>query len=208
MKIGRFHVITDFHFQQRFSHHELARMAIEGGADTIQFRQKTGPIRHKLHAARRTAEICDELNTPLIVDDHLDLMLAIDAEGVHLGQTDFPVSEARKIVGPDKIIGATANTVKAAFAASRQGPDYIGFGPIYPSRSKASVAPTQGLDALKEVCSGVSQPVIAIAGITVENVEEVLAAGAHGIAVLSAVSTQKDPFSAARAFREAIERSI
>ena len=205
MNIGRLHVLTDFLFQQRFSHDQLARMAIEGGADTIQFRQKAGTIRHKLYAAKQTAEVCKRFEIPLIVDDHLDIMLAVDAEGIHLGRTDFPVTDARRILGPDKIVGTTANSLKEAFKASEEGADYIGFGPIYHSSSKANLASIQGIEALKEVCKSVPQPVIAIAGITVDKVEEVFEAGAHGIAVMTAISTQPDPYISTRAFREAID---
>ena len=208
LKIGRLHVLTDFLFQQRFSHYELARMAIEGGADTIQFRQKAGAIRHKLHAARETALVCKQMNTPLIVDDHLDIMLAVNAEGIHLGRTDFPVRDARRILGPNKIIGATANSMKEALAAGEEGVDYIGFGPIYHSTSKANLASIQGIETLREVCAAVVQPVIAIAGITVDRVEEVFEAGAHGIAVMTAVSTQDDPLASTRAFRDAIDKQV
>ncbi|MFK7843823.1 MAG: thiamine phosphate synthase [Rhodothermales bacterium] len=205
MKIGRLHVLTDFLFQQKYAHAELARLAIEGGADTIQFRQKAGTCRHKLFSAKRTAAICKETGTQLIIDDHLDIMQAVDAQGVHLGRTDFPVADARLVVGKNKVIGATANSLKEVTAGAEAGADYIGYGPIYYSDSKANLASIQGLDGLKKACQLVDIPVIAIAGITANRVQEVLDAGAHGVAIMSAISTADDPSAETRAFRNAID---
>ncbi len=205
MKFGRLHVLTDFLFQQRYTHAALAELAIKGGADVIQFRQKAGPIRHKLYAAHLTAEVCVNHDIPLLVDDHLDIMQAVNAQGIHLGRTDFPIGDARRILGPDAIIGGTGNTLKQAIEAWEEGADYVGFGPIYYSQSKANVADIQGIKALEEVCKTVSVPVIAIAGITVDKVEEVLDAGAYGIAIMSAISTHDAPQDATRAFRTAID---
>lgn len=204
-QIGRLHVLTDFRLQQRFSHAELARRAISGGADTIQFRQKTGGIRHKLREARATVEVCAEDSVPLIIDDHIELLLATDADGVHLGQRDFPVAEAREILGPDAIIGATATTAAQAQEAEAAGADYIGFGPVYETRSKARPASVKGLQGLAAACQAIEIPVIAIAGITAERVASVLKAGAYGVAVLSAVATAEDPTAATAELREAIE---
>ena len=205
MKIGRLHVLTDFLFQQSYAHDELARLAIEGGADTIQFRQKAGNYRHKIFAAKRTAAICQAAGCTLIIDDHLDIMQAVGAQGVHLGRTDFPVEDARRVLGPDKIIGATANSLKEVTAGAEAGADYIGFGPIYYSDSKANLAQVQGIEGLRKACEMVDVPVIAIAGITVERVPEVLEAGAHGMAIMSAISTARDPRETTRAFRNAID---
>ena len=207
-RIGRLHVLTDFFFQQRFSHAELAELAIRGGADTIQFRDKSRWIRHKLHGARRTADVCRRAGVPCLVDDHLDLALVVGADGVHLGQEDLPVDAARSILGPDAVIGATVKTIDEARTAEALGADYLGFGPVYPTRSKANPAAVRGLWTLEQVCRAVTIPVIAIAGITERRIPEVLDAGAHGVAVLSAVSTAPDPEAATRALRDAIDRQI
>ncbi len=204
MRVGRLHVLTDFVFQQRFSHAELARLAIEGGADTIQFRQKAGGIRHVLHEARLTAAACAEAGCPLLIDDHLDVALALGAAGVHLGQTDFPIEEARRLLGPNAIIGGTATTVEAARRAEAEGADYVGFGPVFPTRSKANPASVKGLAGLEAACRAVSIPVIAIAGITPERVRPALQAGAHGIAVMTAITTADDPAAATARFRRAL----
>lgn len=203
--IGRLHVLTDFYFQQRYGHAELARLVIAGGADTVQFRQKFGGIRHKLYEARRTAAVCREAGVPLIIDDHIDIALAVEADGVHLGQEDFPVAEARRILGPDYIIGATATTVEQAVEAWQAGADYIGFGPVFPTASKANPASVKGIEGLRAVCQAVPIPVIAIAGITVQRVRPVLEAGAHGVAVMSAITTAPDPQAATAQFRMEIE---
>lgn len=208
MKLGRLHVLTDFLFQQKYSHEVLARLAIEGGADAIQFRQKAGTYRHKMYAAKRTAAVCQAMGTQLIIDDHLDIMLAVKGDGVHLGRTDFPIEDAREVLGKDKIIGATANSLKEVEAGAKAGADYIGFGPVYYSDSKANLASVQGLSNLKKACAMVDIPVIAIAGITAERVPEVLDAGAYGIAVMSAVSTAANPRLATQAFRDAIDTFI
>lgn len=205
MPIGRLHVLTDYHFQQRFSHAELARLAIAGGADTIQFRQKTGTIRHQLHQAEATAACCREAGCTLLIDDDVALALATGADGVHLGQTDLPVPVARRLLGSDATIGATASTVDEAVRAWREGADYIGFGPVFPTRSKANPASVKGLHGLRAVCRAVPIPVIAIAGITHARVRDVLAQGAYGVAVMTAVTTAPDPAAATALFRRALD---
>lgn len=208
MQIGRLHVLTDYHFQQRYSHAELARLAIEGGADTIQFRQKTGPIRHRLVDARRAATVCGENEIPLLIDDLIDITLAVGAEGVHLGQDDFPVDAARSILGPERIIGATATTLDQALRAQKLGANYIGFGPVYPTRSKDNPAPVKGLEGLAAVCRAVDLPVIAIAGMTPSRSRQAIYAGAHGVAVMTGISLADNPCVATRRYRKEIDLAL
>jgi thiamine-phosphate pyrophosphorylase len=204
-QIGRLHVLTDFLFQQRFSHAELATAAAAGGADTIQFRQKDGGVRPRLVELRRTVEACRQAGVPLLVDDHVDLALVVGASGVHVGQYDLPVDAVRSIVPPAFIIGASATSASDALAAERAGADYIGFGPVFPTGSKRNPASVKGLYGLQAACEAVSIPVIAIAGITPERVREVLDAGAHGVAVMTAISTASDPIEATGRFRRQID---
>lgn len=204
-RLGRFHLLTDFHFQQRFTHAELAALGIEGGADIIQFRQKEGDIRAFLHEAEKTARACRERNTPLLINDRLDVMLGVEAAGIHLGQLDLPVRLARRILGPQAIIGATASTVRDALKAEEDGADYVGFGPVFETRSKANPASVKGLQGLEEVCKAVTIPVIAIAGITPERVRPVMEAGAYGFAVMTAITTAPSPTRAARHFRQELD---
>jgi len=203
--IGRLHVLTDFFFQQRLSHAALAQRVLAGGADTIQFRQKKGGVRHLLHEARPVAQVCHDAQVPLLINDRIDIALAVGAAGVHLGQADFPVADARRLLGEDALVGATATTRQQAEEAAAAGADYIGFGPVFPTASKDNPASVKGLRALMEVCQAVSLPVIAIAGMTPERVPEVLAAGAHGVAVMTAITTAADPTAATRHFRTAID---
>jgi len=206
--VGRLHVITDFRLQQTFDHEALAERAIAGGADTIQFRQKHGVVRNQLIAAQRVQTVCANAGIPLIVDDRLDVALGVQARGLHVGQEDVPVDVARQVLGPEPILGASASTIEQAVAAEEDGATYIGFGPIYPTRSKANAGATQGLERLRACCEAVDCPVIAIGGITHQRVAEVLGAGAHGVAVLSAVATASNPRRATRRLRLEIDKAL
>ena len=208
--VGRLHVLTDFHFQQRLSHAELAREAAAGGADAVQFRQKTGPARARLANLRPTVAVCRAAGAACLVDDHLDLALAAGADGVHLGALDLPVAEARALLDRlgGGLVGATATTAAGARAAEAAGADYVGFGPVFPTRSKASPASVKGLAGLAAACAAVRAPVLAIAGVTPGRVGPCLEAGAWGVAVMTAVSTAPDPAAATAAFREALDRAL
>lgn len=198
-------MLTDFHLQQDHPHAELARLAIRGGADTIQFRQKHGGIQNKLTEAQKVATACTDASTPLIVDDRVDIAQAVDADGVHLGQKDFPVDAARSVLGPDKIIGATATKTHQVVEAHEMGADYIGFGPVFPTTSKRNPKSVKGPEGLADACAAVPIPVIAIGGVTHDRVRPALEAGAHGVAVLSAVATANDPKRATARFRASID---
>ena len=206
--IGRLHVLTDTELQTKFTHLELARLAISGGADTIQFRQKTGTTRELILVARELKKLCDEAGATFIVNDRVDVALAVGAAAVHLGQADFPIPLARELLGPDRVVGGSASTLEEARKCLAEGADYVGFGPVYPTGSKADAAPAAGLDLLREVARASPRPVIAIGGVGIGNLPEVLGAGAHGIAVISAVCCQPDPESAARALRAALDAVV
>ena len=198
MKVGKLHVITDTVVQSRYSHEELARMALSGGADTIQFRMKTGSTRDMIDTAKIMKELCEKVNVPLVVNDRVDVALASGAHGVHLGKTDFPIYIARKILGNDKIIGGSAQNVEDAMKCAEEGADYIGFGPIYSTTSKEDVGFVKGIILLQELISRVPLPVIAIGGIDENNAAEVMRSGAHGVAVISAVCCRENPENAAK----------
>jgi thiamine-phosphate pyrophosphorylase len=196
-RIGRLHVLTDTVLQDRFSHLELARMAVEGGADVIQFRQKQGSTRDMIETARGMKRICEEGGAVFVVNDRVDVALASEAHGVHLGQDDFPIPLARDLLGPDCIIGGSAATPEEAWTCLEAGADYVGFGPVYPTSSKDDAGPVSGLDLLKEIVDTLSIPIVAIGGITAENAAAVMKAGAYGVAVISSVCCQEDPRKAA-----------
>jgi len=206
--LGRLHVITDFHLQQRLSHAELARLAIRGGADSIQFRQKHGGIRNILIAAQHVQNVCQDASIPLIVDDRIDVALSVDAAGVHLGRQDFPVLEARNVMGPNVLIGATATEASQVVEAYEAGADYIGFGPVFETTSKRNPKSVKGPEGLADACEAVPIPVFAIGGITRDRVRTVLEAGAHGVAVLSAIATANNPERATARFRAAIDGAV
>lgn len=152
--------------------------------------------------------VCRDTSVPLIVDDHLPIAQAVGAAGVHLGQEDFPIAAARDVLGPEVLIGASANTRAQAEAAYEAGADYIGYGPIYPTTSKAYIKSVQGPQGLADVCEALPLPVIAIGGITHGRVRPVLEAGAYGVAVLSAICTAADPERATARFRAAIDGAL
>jgi thiamine-phosphate pyrophosphorylase len=204
-KLGRLHVLTDFYFQQRFSPADLAELALEGGADTIQLREKRQEIRHILLQADEVAEVCRKKGSTFLVNDRLDVALATRADGVHLGQTDFPIHRARAILGEHAIIGATATSLKQAIDAAREGADYIGYGPVFQTRSKANPASVKGLSLLRTVCAQADVPVVAIGGITAHRIASVFEAGAFGVAVMTAVTVARDPAAATALLREAID---
>jgi thiamine-phosphate pyrophosphorylase len=203
-RIGRLHLLTDTVLQSRYSHVELTRLAIAGGADTIQLRQKTGTTREMIEVAREMKRICAAAGVPLIVNDRVDVALAAEADGVHLGQDDFPIALARVLLGEDRIIGGSAGTLEEALNCQSEGADYLGCGPVYMTTSKHDAGPASGPFLLNQVMAHVSLPVIAIGGITEENVPEVMSTGVHGIAVISAVCCQLNPEAAARALRRAM----
>jgi thiamine-phosphate pyrophosphorylase len=194
--------------QSRFSHEELTRLGIAGGADTVQLREKTDSTRRMIEVAVNMAKVCRKSGVPLIVNDRLDVVLAADADGVHLGQSDFPIPLARRLLGKDKLIGGSAATMEEARICLADGADYVGFGPVYVTGSKDDAGPVSGPALLRQVVETIPLPIIAIGGITVDKVGEVMRAGAYGIAVISAVCCQLDPEGATRALREALERSM
>ena len=203
-KVGRFHVLTDTVLQCRLSHVELAELAIAGGADTIQFRQKAGLTREMIRAAEQMQALCKKAGVTFLVNDRVDVAIASHADGVHLGQDDFPIPLARKLLGAEAIIGGSASSPEEARKCLLEGADYVGFGPVYVTTSKEDAGPASGLGLLKQIVEAIPLPIIAIGGITRDNLPPVMRAGVHGIAVISAVCCQ-DPKEAARCLRDLLE---
>ena len=203
--IGVLHVITDTTLQSRFTHAELAKLAIKGGADTVQFRQKHGTTRELVAIAQQMQSVCTRHNVPLIVNDRADIALAVGATGAHFGQDDMPVSIGRRMLPTEAIIGASARTEEKILEAITEGADYIGFGPIYGTSSKPDAEEAKGLERLRRMCDIAACPVIAIGGISVQTAGEVIRAGAHGIAVISAVCAHPEPDIATQALLNEIQ---
>ncbi len=198
------YIITDERAAGQRSLPEVVSAAIQGGATVVQLRAKTMTTRamvelgHALHAITRAAGI------PLIVNDRIDVALAIDAEGVHVGQDDMHAALARRLIGPERILGISTATVAQAQQAERDGADYLGVGDIFGTPSKPDAGPPIGLPRLAEIVRAVHIPILAIGGITLDNAASVIEAGATGVSVISAVVGAADPAVAARQLRERI----
>jgi len=208
--VGRLHVITDEVLQDRFTHVGLAAAAAAGGADVIQYREKRQvSTKEMMRVAVLMSLACQEFNTTVLIDDRVDVAAAVGATAVHLGREDLPPYVARQILGPDAIIGGTANSVEEAVKVAKQPVDYLGVGPVFGTTSKGNrAAPMLGLERFAEICEAVVKPVIGIGSITVDRVGDVLAAGAYGVAVLSAVVCQDDPQASCREIASEIERAL
>lgn len=175
------------------SHIDLARAIIDGGAPLVQLRVKDQPTGRFVEIARAVKSECDRHRARLIINDRIDIAQLVDAAGVHVGQQDLPPAAARQILGVDKIIGYSTHTREQAEAAARGGiADYIGFGPIYPTSSKAQPNPVQGLEGLRQVRRHVALPIVAIGGVTAATIAEVLAVGADAVAMISEVTRAPD----------------
>lgn len=148
--------------------------------------------------------MCAEGGVVFIVNDRIDVAIAAEADGVHLGQDDFPIPLARELLGEGSIIGGSAATMEEAQKCLSEGADYVGFGPVYPTTSKDDAGPVSGSEILKNVVGAIPLPIIAIGGVSAENTPEVMRAGALGIAVISAVCCQEDPEGATRALYQAL----
>ncbi|MCI5600578.1 MAG: thiamine phosphate synthase [Hallerella sp.] len=176
--------------------------ACKGGATIIQLREKNKSTREYLELAANVHEITARYKVPLIIDDRVDVALAIGAEGVHVGQTDMPVAMARKLMGPNKIVGATTKTVPQALEAYKQGADYLGVGAIYPTTTKVVTILTS-VETLKEIVKAVPIPVNAIGGLNKENIGVLRGTGIAGICAVSAIQKSSDPEAAARELKAA-----
>ncbi len=202
--IGRLCVITDTVIQRKYSHYECAEMAIDGGADMIQFREKVMSTGEMINTAIHICELCNSSRATFIVNDRVDIAMISGADGVHLGIEDISIADARRLLGNSKIIGGTAHSLAEAFEAEKNGADYIGYGHIYPTGSKIRETKPKGTGKLAELCAKIKIPVIAIGGIGPENAGEVMKSGAYGVAVIGSVLNDKDPREAVKKLRKVI----
>ncbi|MBI4597903.1 MAG: thiamine phosphate synthase [Candidatus Omnitrophica bacterium] len=182
---------------------ELTSAAIRGGADVIQLRDKAATPQRLTEEARRLLPLTNAAGIPLIINDHIDVAQAVDAAGVHLGQADASIAEARRLLGPSKLIGQSTHSLEQALAADLAGADYIGLGPLFPTPTKPTYG-SIGLDLINEVQSRVGIPIICIGGINQTNVEQVIAAGARCVAVVRAICAAPDPESATRTLKQTL----
>ena len=180
---------------------ETVRLVINGGADAIQLREKTISDSDFISLAGEVREITTRSGTLLIINDRVHIAREINADGVHLGQQDMSILEARDIIGNEKIIGVSTHSIIQAKQAQKDGADYIAIGPIYPTRTK-DYEPPIGIEVIQEISGIVNIPFIAIGAITLENLDEVLKAGASRVAVCSAIIGSKDIYSSTKQYKE------
>ena len=203
-RISGLYVVIDSEALKGRNPVEAVRQVIRGGAKTIQLRDKLTSRKELLTTAQQLKGLCAECDVLFIMNDYLDLALAADADGLHLGQDDLPIEVARKLLPIDKILGGSAHTVEEAVAAESDGADYIAVSAIYPTTSKEGEK-VVGLDRLSEIREAVTCPLVAIGGITPDNAADVIAAGADSVAVISAVLEAEDIENAARQIVTSIE---
>lgn len=201
----RLYVITGEEFHPGRPLLEVMKEALEGGADFIQLRDKKSTKKQILEKAKALRELTKQYNVPFIVNDHIDIAIAVNADGVHLGQDDLPLREARNIIGDKKIIGISTHSLEQARAAERGGADYIGVGPIFPTQTKEDVVEPVTLSYLREVVENISIPFVPIGGIKLHNVDEVLDAGAKNVCVVSEVVGSEDVKGTCEAFIKKIK---
>lgn len=197
------HVLTDREWSLGRDTLTAARAALDGGATVIQLRDKKASTRTLVEEGQALRVLTRERGALLIVNDRIDVALAIEADGAHVGQDDdMPIALARKLLGPNRILGVSAGNLEEAYVAIANGADYLGVGPIYATKTKADAGEPIGLSLLTELASHYSTPLIAIGGIKAGNVAAVLQAGAQGIAVIRAAVSSQDITAATRELRE------
>ena len=181
--------------------------ALKGGVTLLQLREKEKSTREYIELAQKVHALTKRYNVPLIIDDRVDVALAVDAEGVHVGASDMPVSTARRLMGEDKIVGATAKTVPWATEAYEQGADYLGVGAIYPTTTKVKTVLTS-VETLRDICNAVPIPVNAIGGLNINNIDVLKGIPIAGVCVVSAIMKADNPKKAAEKLKTAVKGSL
>ena len=201
------YAVTDRHWLGDRTLYEVVKESLDGGATFIQLREKNLDTAHFLEEAKELKKLCAEYKVPFVINDNVDIALKIDADGVHVGQSDMEAGDVRAMLGPDKIIGVSAQTVEQAILAEKRGADYLGVGAVFPTGSKDD-ADDVSHETLKAICRAVSIPVIAIGGITVENTPYLKGTGICGIAVISAIYGQNNITEATKKLKDVTKRMV
>jgi thiamine-phosphate pyrophosphorylase len=199
---NQLHILTDTTLQTRWTHAQLAQMAFDGGADVVQFREKRMKPEEMQHAIKEMLAFIRKPSQKLIVNDDVQIAAAVGADGAHIGREDLSPWDSRQILGVKAFIGATVHSLEELVALGDAPINYIGVGPVFGTQSKSLALPPMGLKRLEEICQKSPWPVIAIGSVTLQNVAEVIAAGAHGVAVLGVFCLAEDPTDVARAFKK------
>ena len=195
----RLYLVTNRYQDSLESFLEKVETACRSGVTIIQLREKNLTTNQYYQLAKQVKEITDAYQVPLIIDDRLDVCLAVDAAGLHIGDDELPVSVARQVLGPEKILGVTAKTVKRALEAEEGGADYLGTGAIFPTTTKEN-APITLISTLKTICQRVAIPVVAIGGLTSENIDQLVGTGIAGVAVVRDLMQAEDIEAKTKAF--------
>ena len=195
----RLYLVTNRYQDSLESFLEKVETACRSGVTIVQLREKNLTTNQYYQLAKQVKEITDSYQVPLIIDDRLDVCLAVDAAGLHIGDDELPVSVARQVLGPDKILGVTAKTVKRALEAEEGGADYLGTGAIFPTTTKEN-APITLISTLKTICQRVAIPVVAIGGLTSENIDQLMGTGIAGVAVVRDLMQAEDIETKTQAF--------
>lgn len=201
------YAVTDRHWLKGRTLHCVVKESLDGGVSFVQLREKQLNEERFIEEAKDLKKLCHEYKVPFIINDNVDVALAIDADGVHVGQKDMEVEDVRLKLGPNKIIGVSAQTVQQAKLAEKQGADYLGVGAVFPTSSKEDASDVT-YETLKEICEAVSIPVVAIGGITQENVSMLAKSGICGIAVISAIYAQSNIKEAARELKKRAAKMV
>ena len=201
------YAVTDRHWLNGRTLYSQVEEALKGGATFIQLREKELDEEHFLEEAKEIKELCKKYQVPFVINDNVDIALAMDADGVHVGQSDMEAGAVREKLGPDKIIGVSAQTVEQALLAEQKGADYLGVGAVFPTGSKDDAVEVSH-ETLKAICEAVKIPVIAIGGISTGNVMELSGSGICGIAVISAIFAKPDIEAAAKELKEQTEKML
>ena len=203
----RLYLVTNRYQDSLENFLEKVETACRSGVTIIQLREKNLTTNQYYQLAKQVKEITDAYQVPLIIDDRLDVCLAVDAAGLHIGDDELPVSVARKVLGPEKILGVTAKTVKRALEAETSGADYLGTGAIFPTTTKEN-APITLISTLKTICQTVAIPVVAIGGLTSENIDQLIGTGIAGVAVVRDLMQAEDIEAKAHAFLTKLDDMI
>lgn len=203
----RLYLVTNRYQDSLESFLEKVETACRSGVTIIQLREKNLTTNQYYQLAKQVKEITDAYQVPLIIDDRLDICLAVDAAGLHIGDDELPVSVARQVLGPEKILGVTAKTVKRALEAETSGADYLGTGAIFPTITKEN-APITLISTLKTICQTVAIPVVAIGGLTSENIDQLAATGIAGVAVVRDLMQAEDIEAKTQAFLTKLDDMI
>ncbi len=204
----RLYLVTDRALARSRSLVELVARAVAGGVTVVQLREKDASTRDFAEQAQRLQDLLLPLGVPLIINDRIDVALAVGAAGVHVGQHDMPAATARRLLGEDRLLGVSVSTVDEALAAEDDGADYLGISPIYATPTKTDTPTPVGLTGLAALRAATRLPLVAIGGLHAGNLAPVLASGADGIAVVSAIMAADDPAAAATELRAEIDSQL